>query len=167
MRGVEAASIPLPVRFPLDAASGEQTPLVVRQEVVHLLAVIRNRPCRSPRSTRACGSDLSMSIVPRRRSAIREADRSLWRAGYPGHCQALVAPMKVIEAKPQAYFCGQTEVPDTRPSYTPGHRAVRDPDDGAPSLPGDPPAPPAGWRARHGCAGKLAGATPMVSLAGP
>ena len=40
------ASIPLPAGLPLDAISWEQTPLVVRQVVVHLRAVIQQQEGR-------------------------------------------------------------------------------------------------------------------------
>ena len=38
-----AISLPLPAGLSLDAASWEQTPLVVRQVVIHLLAVIQQQ----------------------------------------------------------------------------------------------------------------------------
>jgi hypothetical protein len=40
------AFIPLPAGFPLDTAGWEQTPLVVRQAVVQLLAVIQEQEAR-------------------------------------------------------------------------------------------------------------------------
>ena len=40
------AFIPLPAGFPLDTAGWEQTPLVVRQAVVQLLAVIQEQEGR-------------------------------------------------------------------------------------------------------------------------
>ena len=41
-----AISLPLPAGLALDAASWEQTPLVVRQLVVQLLAVIQQQAAR-------------------------------------------------------------------------------------------------------------------------
>ena len=41
-----AIPIPLPAGLSLDAANWEQTPLVVRQVVVHLLAVIQQQAAR-------------------------------------------------------------------------------------------------------------------------
>jgi hypothetical protein len=44
--GAVTTFISLPAGLPLDTASWEQTPLVVRQAVVQLLAVIREREAR-------------------------------------------------------------------------------------------------------------------------
>jgi hypothetical protein len=41
-----ATSLPVPVGLPLDAASWDQTPVVVRQLVVHLLAIIQQQETR-------------------------------------------------------------------------------------------------------------------------
>jgi hypothetical protein len=83
------------------------------------------------RADRRARSSLAAALPPcrsspLRRSAAREGDRPLCRAGHPGHHQALVAPTEVINVKPQACSCGQTECPNTRPYHT--HEVIERPE---------------------------------------
>jgi transposase len=48
------------------------------------------------------------------------------KPGHRGHQQALVAPPEVIEVKPPACACGQTELPGTCPYYT--HQVIELPE---------------------------------------
>jgi hypothetical protein len=59
-----AASIPLPAELSLNAANWEQTPLVVRQVVVHLLAVIHQQAGRIAALEARVSQTLATPIVP-------------------------------------------------------------------------------------------------------
>ena len=127
-------SIPLPAGLPLDAASWEQTPLVVRQVIVQLLAVIQQQAARiaalearlsqnSRNSDRPPSSD--PPFVTRPSSSTTKGTPGA-KPGHPGHRQALLAPTEVIEVKPEACACGQQEFPATTPYYT--HQVIELPE---------------------------------------
>jgi transposase len=129
-----APSIPLPAGLSLDAASWEQTPLVVRQVIVHLLAVIHQQAGRIAAlearvSQNSHNSDRPPSSDP---PCVRPPSSSTAKGtpgakpGHPGHRQALLAPTEVIELKPEACPCGQTEFPATTPYST--HQLIELPD---------------------------------------
>jgi transposase len=128
------AAIALPPGLPLDAATWEQTPLVVRQVVVQLLAVIQQQAARiaqlearvsqtSRNSDRPPASDppfvkhLSSSTTKRTPGA---------KSGHPGHHQVLLTPTEVIEVKPAPCGCGQREFPTTTPYST--HQVIELPE---------------------------------------
>jgi transposase len=126
--------IPLPAGLPLDAASWEQTPLVVRQVVVHLLAVIQQQAGRiaalearlsqnSSNSDRPPSSDPPYANQPVRSGG---QGRPGAKPGHPGHRQALLAPTEVLDVKPEACGCGQREFPETQPYYT--HQVIELPE---------------------------------------
>jgi transposase len=121
-----ATSLPLPAGLALDAASWEQTPLVVRQLVVQLLAVIQQQAARlaalevrvsqnSSNSDRSPSSDPPYVKRPARSGAQGQPGA---KPGHPGHHQGLSTPTEVIAVKPEACACGQTEFPATTPYYT-------------------------------------------------
>jgi transposase len=121
-----APSLPLPAGLSLDAASWEQTPLVVRQVVVQLLAVIQQQAERiaaldarvsqtSRTADRPPSSDPPYAKRPAR-SGMR--GRPGAKPGHPGHRQALLAPTEVVEVRPNTCPCGQREFPETLPYYT-------------------------------------------------
>jgi transposase len=120
------ASIPLPAGLPLDATSWGQTPLVVCQVVVHLLAVIQQQAVRiaalearlsqnSGNSARPPSSDPPYAKRPARSGAQGHPGA---QPGHPGHRQVLLIPTEVIAVKPEACPCGQREFPATTPYYT-------------------------------------------------
>jgi transposase len=121
-----ATSLPLPAGLALDAASWEQTPLVVRQLVVQLLAVIQQQAARlaalevrvsqnSGNSDRSPSSDPPYAKRPARSGAQGKPGA---KPGHPGHHQGLSTPTEVIAVKPETCVCGQTEFPATTPYYT-------------------------------------------------
>jgi hypothetical protein len=108
-----AAALPLPAGLPLDATSWEQTPLVVRQAVVHLLAVIQQQEAhiaalearlsqtsrnsdRPPSSDPPFAEQLTSSPIQGTPGA---------KLGHPGHRQELLAPTEVIEVTPDVCAC--------------------------------------------------------------
>jgi transposase len=120
-----AISLPLPAGLSLDAASWEQTPLVVRQVVIHLLAVIQQQAAQiaalearlsqnsrnsdhPPSSDLPCVTKLSSSTTKGTPGA---------KPGHPGHRQALLVPTEVIEVMPDVCACGQQEFPATMPYH--------------------------------------------------
>jgi transposase len=118
-----AAALPLPAGLPLDATSWEQTPLVVRQAVVQLLAVIQPQQARiaaldarvsqnSRHSDRPPSSDPPF-VTPSSSAPTKGTPGA--KPGYPGHRQALLEPTEVIEVTPDACACGQQEFPTTTP----------------------------------------------------
>jgi hypothetical protein len=119
-------SLPLPAALPLDHASWEQTPLVVRQAVIYLLAVIQQQQERiaaleARQSQNSRTSDRPPSSDPpyaKRipRSGARERPGA--KPGHPGHSQVLLEPTQVIEVQPGACPCGQREFPETTSYYT-------------------------------------------------
>jgi transposase len=127
------SSIPMPEGLPLDAASWEQTPLVVRQLVVHLLAVTQQQieqiqtlearigalearlHQRSSNSDRPPSSDPPYEKRPARSGGQGQPGA---RPGHPGYRQALLAPTEVVEVMPTACPCAPQEVAATTPYYT-------------------------------------------------
>jgi transposase len=120
------ASLPLPAGVPLDAASWEQTPLVARQLILQLLAVIQQQAERiavlearlsqnSGNSDRPPSSDPLFVTKP---SSSTTKGTPGPKPGHPGHRQALLAPTEVIEVKPGPCACGQREFSATTPYYT-------------------------------------------------
>jgi transposase len=118
--------IPLPAGLPLDAASWEQTPLVVRQVVVQLLAAIERQAARiaalearmsqhSRNSDRPPSSDPPFVTRPSSSTTQRTPGA---KPGHPGHRQALLAPTEVIAVTPDVCVCGQQEFPATTPYHT-------------------------------------------------
>jgi transposase len=129
-----ATSIPLPAGLSLDAANWEQTPLVVRQVVVQLLAVIQQQAGRiaalearvsqtSSNSDRPPSSDPPF-VKPPSSSTTKGTPGA--KPGHPGHRQALLAPTEVIELKPDSCPCGQTEFAATTPYST--HQVIELPE---------------------------------------
>jgi transposase len=120
-----APSLPLPAGLSLDAASWAQTPLVVRQVVVHLLAVIQQQAARiaalearvsqtSRNSDRPPSSDPPFAKQPIS-SPIQGTPGA--KPGHPGHRQGLLTPTEVVEVMPDVCGCGQQEFPATTPYY--------------------------------------------------
>jgi uncharacterized protein DUF6444 len=123
-----ADSLPLPEGLALDRASWEQTPYVVQYLVVQFLAIIQQRTAQI-QALEARMADLEACVQPRSRHADRPPssdplyEKRPTRAGphgkpgakpgHPGHQPALLAPTEVIEVKPSACACGQTDVLDT------------------------------------------------------
>jgi transposase len=129
-----APSIPLPTGLALDAASWEQTPLVVRQAVVHLLDVIHQQAERiavlearvsqnSRNSDRPPSSDPSYE---KRTARAGVQGKPGAKPGHPGHHRTLLAPTEVIAVKPESCACGQWEFPATTPYYT--HQVIELPE---------------------------------------
>jgi transposase len=129
-----AAALPLPAGLPLDATSWEQTPLVVRQVVVQLLAVIQQQQARiaalearvsqnSRNSDRPPSSDPPF-VTPSSSAPTKGTPGA--KPGHPGHRQALLEPTEVIEVTPDACACGQQEFPTTTPYYT--HQVIELPE---------------------------------------
>ena len=125
MRDTAVTSLPLPAGLPLDAASWNQTPLVVRQLGVHLLAVIEQQegrivaldarvPQNSSNSDRPPSSDPPYA---KRTAGSGEQGRPGAKPRHPGHRQALLVLTEVIEVKPKTCACGQQEFLTTTPYY--------------------------------------------------
>lgn len=104
-----ATSIPLPAGLSLDAASWEQTPLIVRQVVVQLLAIIQQQAARiaaldarvsqtSSNSDRPPSSDPPYANRPARSGAQGHPGA---KPGHPGHRQVLLIPTEVIAGRCQ------------------------------------------------------------------
>jgi transposase len=135
MRGdAVAAALPLPAGLSLDATSWEQTPLVVRQVVVQLLAVIQQQHARiaalearvsqtSRTSDRPPSSD-PPCVTPS--SSAPTTGTPGAKPGHPGHRQALLEPTEVLEVTPDACACGQQEFPTMTPYYT--HQVIELPE---------------------------------------
>jgi transposase len=127
-------SIPLPSGLALDTASWTQTPLVVCQLIVQLLAVIQQQTARiaalearlsqnSRNSDRPPSSD--PPFVTRPSSSTTKGTPGA-KLGHPGHRQALLAPTEVIEVTPGVCTCGQQECPATVPYHT--HQVIELPE---------------------------------------
>ena len=130
---IMGSSLPLPEGLPLDAASWEQTPLVVRQLVVHLLVVTQQQTeqiqtlearigalearlhQRSSNSDRPPSSNPPYEKRPARSGGQGQPGA---RPGHPGYRQALLAPTEVVEVMPAACPCAPQEVAATTPYYT-------------------------------------------------
>jgi transposase len=129
-----ATSIPLPAGLVLDAASWEQTPLVVRQVVVHLLDVIHQQAERiavleARVSQNSRNSDRPPSSDPpyeKRTARTGVQGKPGAKPGHPGHRQALLTPTERIAVTPEFCACGQWEFPATTPSYT--HQVIELPE---------------------------------------
>jgi transposase len=119
-------SLPLPTGLPLDAASWTQTPLVVRQVIVQLLAVIQQQTARIAELEARLSQDSRTSDRPpssdppfvTKRSSSTTKGTPGAKPGHPGHRQALLAPTEVIEVTPDVCACGQQEFPATMPYHT-------------------------------------------------
>jgi transposase len=136
-----ASSSPLPEGLPLDTASWEQTPLVVQQVVVHLLAVIQQQAEQSrtlearmaalearvqQRSSNADRPPSSDPPYEKRPTSAGTQGRPGARPGHPGQHQALLAPTEVIEVMPGRCACGQREFSPTTPYST--HQVIELPE---------------------------------------
>jgi transposase len=129
-----ATSLSLPVGVAFDAASWEQTPLVVRQWVVHLLAVIQQQGARIAAlearvSQHSNNSDRPPSSDPPYAQRLPRAGargRPGAKPGHPGHRQVLLAPTEVMNVKPDPCACGQREFPTTTPYDT--HQVIELPE---------------------------------------
>jgi transposase len=132
--GVVESSLSVPAGLPLDATSWARTPLVVRQVVIHLLAVIQQQQERmaalearlsqnSRNSDRPPSSDAPY-VQRIARSGAR--GRPGAKPGHPGHRQAWLAPTEVIEVMPEACACGQRAFPETQPYHT--HQVIELPE---------------------------------------
>jgi transposase len=117
-------SLPLPEGLPLDIASWEQTPLVVRQLVIGLLAVIQQQAGRiaaleARLQRRSSNSDRPPSSDPpyeKRPARSGSQGKPGAKPGHLGYRQVLLAPTEVIEVRPPPCACGQREFPDTQPT---------------------------------------------------
>ena len=135
------ASLPVPEGWSLDAATWNQTPLVVQQVVRYLLTVTRQPDDR----IKTLEARLA-ALEARGQEHSRHADRPPssdppWvklnppggpkgtpgaRPGHPGHRQALLEPTEVIEVKPPACVCGQRVCLDMSPFST--HQVIELPE---------------------------------------
>ena len=121
-----ATSLPLPRGLALDAASWEQTPLVVRQLILQLLAVIQQQEGRitaleARLSQHSRNSDRPPSSDPlykKRTARAGTQGRSGAKPGHPGHSQVLLEPTQVIEVQPGPCPCGQRKFPETTSYHT-------------------------------------------------
>ena len=136
-----ADSLPLPEGLVLDAATWDQTPIVMQHLVVQLLAIIQQQAERI-QALEARIADLEARVQQRSHNCDRPPssdppyEKRPARAGphgkpgakpgHRGHQQALLAPTEVIEVKPPACACGQTECLDTSPYYT--HQVIELPE---------------------------------------
>ena len=136
-----ASSVPLPAGLPVDAATWEQTPLVVQHLVVHLLAVTQQQAeqiqtlqarmaeLEARLQQRSCNSDRPPSSdPPDEKPTARPGGQGKPGAkpGHPGHRQTLLEPTQVIEVEPPACPCGQREFPEATPYYT--HQVIELPE---------------------------------------
>jgi transposase len=129
-----AASIALSAGLPLDAVSWKQTPLVVCQLVVHLLAVIQQQEARiatleAHASQNSSNSDRPPSSDPpyeKRTARSGPQGKPGAKPGHPGYRQALLTATEVIAVRPEACGCGQREFPETQPYYT--HQVIEVPE---------------------------------------
>jgi transposase len=126
MRDEVTTARSLPPEVPLDAVSWEQTPLVARQLILQLLAVIQQQEARiaalearlsqtSRNSDRPPSSD--PPCVTRPSSSTTKGTPGA-KPGHPGHRQALLAPTEVIAVTPDVCVCGQQGFPATTPYHT-------------------------------------------------
>jgi transposase len=135
------ACLPLPEGLPLDATSWEQTPLVVQQLVIHLLAVTRQQEERITTLEARLAALEARGQQNSRHSDRPPSSDPPWvkpaspggpkgtpgaKPGHPGHRQALLEPTEVIEVKPRLCACGQTGFSDTRPYDT--HQVIELPE---------------------------------------
>ena len=135
------ASLSLPEGLPLDPTTWEQTPVVVQELVIHLLAVTRQQDERmrilearlaalearaqrnSGNSNRPPSADPPW-VKPHTSSTPKGTPGA--RPGHLGHRQAWLEPTEVIAVQPPACGCGQTAFPDAHPYST--HQVIAVPD---------------------------------------
>ena len=135
------ACLPVPEGLSLDAATWNQTPLVVQQLLMHLLTATQQQEER----IKTLEAQLA-ALEARGQQNSRNSDRPPssdppWvkpntpggpkgtpgaRPGHPGHRQALLEPTEVIEVKPPACLCGQRVCLDMSPFYT--HQVIELPE---------------------------------------
>jgi transposase len=136
-----ADALPLPEGLALDTATWEQTPLVVQPLVVQLLAIIQQQTGRiqvlearlaerearvQQRSHHSNRPPSSHPPDEKRPTRPGPQGKPGAKPGHPGPQHALLAPTEVIEVKPAACACGQTECLDTSPSST--HQVIERPE---------------------------------------
>ena len=143
-----APFIPLPAGLALDAASWEQTPLIVRQVILQFLEIIQQqqttvqyleariktlearieeREARLARSSRNSDRPPSSDppfVKPPSSSTTKGTPGA--KPGHPGHRQALLEPTEVVEVTPEVCSCGQREFSETTPYYT--HQVIELPE---------------------------------------
>jgi transposase len=135
------ASLPLPEGLPLAPTNWEQTPVIVQELLIHLLAVTRQQEERlrtlearlavleareqrnSGNSDRPPSSDPPWMKPP---TSSKPKGAPGARPGHPGHRQTLLEPTEVIEVQPPACSCGQTMFPQAHPYHT--HQVIELPD---------------------------------------
>ncbi|HSF32471.1 MAG TPA: DUF6444 domain-containing protein [Candidatus Tectomicrobia bacterium] len=118
----------------MDATSWEQTPLVVRQVVVHLPAVIQQQEERiaaleARLSQNSRNSDRPPSSDPpyeQRTACSGEHGRPGAKRGHSGHHQVLLVPTEVIKVTPEACPCRQREFHAPTPYHT--HQVIELPE---------------------------------------
>jgi transposase len=134
MRDEVTTARSLPPEIPLDAASWEQTPLVARQLILQLLAVIQQQTARiaaleARLSQNSRNSDRPPSSDPpyaQRTARSGEHGRPGAKRGHLGHRQALLVPTEVIAVTPEACPCGQREFHAPTPYHT--HQVIELPE---------------------------------------
>jgi transposase len=125
---------PLPTGLAFDTASWEQTPFIVCQWIIRLLAVIQQQAERiaaleARLSQNSGNSDRPPSSDPPHEKRLARAGmqgRPGAKPGHAGHRQAQLPATEVLAVKPEACPCGQREFPETRPYYT--HQVIELPE---------------------------------------
>jgi transposase len=135
------ASLPRPKGLPLDPTTGEQTPVVVQEWVIHVLAMTRPqaeqiRPLEARLAALAARVQRHSAHAKRPPSAdppwVKPHTASTptgtpgARPGHRGHRQAWLEPTEVIAVQPPACGCGPTACPDAPPDDT--HQVIEWPD---------------------------------------
>ena len=121
-----ATALPLPTGLPPDAASWDQTLVVMCQLIVQLLAVIQQQTARiaaleARLSQTSRNSDRPPSSDPAYEKRLARSGgqgRPGARPGPPGHRQALLVPTEIIKVTPEACPCGQREFHAPTPYHT-------------------------------------------------
>ena len=129
-----ATALPLPAGLALEAASWEQTLLLMHQLIVQLLAVIQQQTARiaaleARLAQTSRTSDRLPSSDPRyvkRTAGSGTQGKPGAKLGHPGHRQALLVPTEVLEVMPERCVCGQREFPAPTPYYT--HQVIELPE---------------------------------------
>jgi transposase len=129
-----ASFLPWSPGLTLDAASWEQTPVVVRHWIVHLLAMIQQQAeqiavLEARVSQNSSNSDRPPSSDPpcvKQRSPSATKGTPGAKPRHPGHRQALLEPTEVLEVMPAACPCGQQDFAATTPYYT--HQVIELPE---------------------------------------
>jgi hypothetical protein len=120
-----ATSLPVPAGLPRETASWAQTPLAVRQVVVHLLAVIQQQAGRiaaleahlRQRSRSSDRPSRPIRLMRRGQPAVAARANLAPSPGTSGLVKPWVEPTVVIEVKPERCQRGQTEFPEMHPYY--------------------------------------------------